>query len=118
MLFRSRMAGNARYTALLDACVLYPVSVADALMSVAVTGLFAPKWTTEIEAEWMRNLEAENAPISSAGSAFAATTCAKPFPIGRFRKRLGGRSSDCSRFLTLMTSTCLPPRSSAMLIAS
>ncbi|WP_232062360.1 MULTISPECIES: PIN domain-containing protein [Comamonadaceae] len=43
----------------MDACVLYPVSVADALMSVAVTGLFAPKWTTEIEAEWMGNLEAE-----------------------------------------------------------
>lgn len=53
------MAGHARYTALLDACVLYPVSVTDALLSIAVTGLYAPKWTTEIEAEWMRNLAAE-----------------------------------------------------------
>ncbi|WP_239143038.1 PIN domain-containing protein [Variovorax sp. WS11] len=53
------MAGHAQYTALLDACVLYPVSVTDALLSIAVTGLYAPKWTTEIEAEWMRNLAAE-----------------------------------------------------------
>jgi len=40
------MAGYARYTALLDACVLYPVVVCDALLSVAVSGLFAAKWTT------------------------------------------------------------------------
>lgn len=51
------MAGNARYTALLDACVLYPIAVADALMSLATEGLFAAKWTTRIEAEWMRSLQ-------------------------------------------------------------
>lgn len=45
------MAGNARYTALLDACVLYPIAVADALMSLATEGLFAAKWTTRIEVE-------------------------------------------------------------------
>ena len=51
------MAGHARYTAVLDACVLYPVSVADALMSFAVADLYAAKWTTQIEDEWIRNLE-------------------------------------------------------------
>ncbi len=51
------MAGHARYTAVLDACVLYPVCIADALMSMAVAGLFAAKWTTLIEDEWIRNLE-------------------------------------------------------------
>lgn len=51
------MAGHARFTAILDACVLYPVCVADALISVAVAGLFAAKWTTRIEDEWVRNLE-------------------------------------------------------------
>lgn len=51
------MAGHARYTALLDACVLYPVSVADALMSFAEADLYAAKWTTQIEDEWIRNLE-------------------------------------------------------------
>lgn len=55
------MAGHARYTALLDACVLYPLAMADALMSLATTGLFAAKWTTSIEAEWIRSLE-ENRP--------------------------------------------------------
>ncbi len=52
------MAGHARYTALLDACVLYPVVMADSLMSLAVTGLFAAKWTRRIEDEWVRALEA------------------------------------------------------------
>lgn len=53
------MAGHARYTAVLDACVLYPVCVADALMSMAVAGLYAAKWTTRIEEEWLRNLESD-----------------------------------------------------------
>lgn len=51
------MAGHARYTALLDACVLFPVAVCDSLMSVAVTGLYAPKWTRRIEDEWSRSLD-------------------------------------------------------------
>ncbi len=54
------MAGHARYTALLDACVLFPVAVCDSLMSVAATGLYAAKWTQRIEAEWTRSLEARN----------------------------------------------------------
>jgi predicted nucleic acid-binding protein len=51
------MAGNARYTAVLDACVLYQLAIADSLMSIAVTGLFAAKWTTKIEEEWIGSLE-------------------------------------------------------------
>lgn len=51
------MAGHARYTALLDACVLYPVAMADALMSLATAGLYAAKWTTKIETEWVTALE-------------------------------------------------------------
>jgi hypothetical protein len=51
------MAGHARYTALLDACVLYPLAMTDALMSLATAGFFAAKWTTRIEDEWIRSLE-------------------------------------------------------------
>lgn len=51
------MAGHARYTALLDACVLYPLAMADALMSLATAGLFAAKWTSRIEFEWISALE-------------------------------------------------------------
>jgi hypothetical protein len=32
------MAGHVRYTALLDACVLYPLAMTDALMSLATAG--------------------------------------------------------------------------------
>ena len=52
------MAGHAHYTALLDACVLYPMAMTDALMSLATTGLFAAKWSTAIEEEWIGALEA------------------------------------------------------------
>jgi hypothetical protein len=40
------MAGHARYTALLDACVLYPVAMTDALLSLATARFFDAKWTT------------------------------------------------------------------------
>lgn len=51
------MAGHARYTALLDACVLFPLAMTDALMSLATAGFFAAKWTTKIEEEWIRAIE-------------------------------------------------------------
>lgn len=50
------MAGHVRFTALLDANVLYPLAVCDALIEVAVTGIYAAKWTTRIDNEWIRNL--------------------------------------------------------------
>lgn len=43
------MAGHRTYTAVLDACVLYPLSVADALMSMAVADFYAAKWTVQID---------------------------------------------------------------------
>jgi hypothetical protein len=42
------MAGYARYTALLDACVLFPLVMVDSLMSLAEAGLYAAKWSTRI----------------------------------------------------------------------
>lgn len=47
------MAGNARFTALLDACVLYPAPIADAMMSVHSAGLCTVKWTDRIDEEWI-----------------------------------------------------------------
>lgn len=37
------------------------MAMADARMMLATAGLFAAKWTTRIEAEWIRSLE-ENRP--------------------------------------------------------
>lgn len=51
------MSGHVRYTALLDACVLFPLAMTDALLSLATAGFFAAKWTTKIENEWIRSLE-------------------------------------------------------------
>lgn len=51
------MAGHARYTAVLDACVLHPMVMYDALMSLAVHRLFAAKWSERIDHEWIRSLE-------------------------------------------------------------
>jgi len=50
------MAGHKRYTALLDANVLYSVAISDALMEVAATGIYAAKWSKAIDDEWVRNL--------------------------------------------------------------
>jgi hypothetical protein len=50
------MAGHNRYTALLDANVLYSVAISDALMEVAATGIYAAKWSKAIDDEWVRNL--------------------------------------------------------------
>ncbi|MCB2100757.1 MAG: PIN domain-containing protein [Rhodobacterales bacterium] len=46
----------ATYTALLDACVLYPAPLRDLLMRLAVNGVFRAKWTDRIHDEWIRNL--------------------------------------------------------------
>lgn len=51
------MAGHVRYTALLDACVLYPATTANALMSLSVAGLFAAKWSSTIEDEFIAGVE-------------------------------------------------------------
>ena len=47
------MAGSARYTAILDACVLFPPAVADTLISLHVAGLYTARWTARIDAEWI-----------------------------------------------------------------
>lgn len=53
------MARNARCAAVLDACVLYPIAITDALLSLATAGLFAARWTRQIEREWIAALEAQ-----------------------------------------------------------
>ena len=50
------MAGSARYTAILDANVLYPNLLRDLLLSLAAAGLYHARWTALINEEWTRNL--------------------------------------------------------------
>jgi predicted nucleic acid-binding protein len=42
---------------LCDANVFYSVVLTDVLLSLAVAGLFRPRWTAQIHHEWMRNLQ-------------------------------------------------------------
>lgn len=51
----------SRFTAVYDACVLYPAALRDLLMQLALTDLFRARWTNEIHDEWIRNL-LENRP--------------------------------------------------------
>jgi hypothetical protein len=45
----------AAYTALFDACVLYPQTLRDVLLSLARTELFRARWSAHINDEWTRN---------------------------------------------------------------
>ncbi len=59
------MAGSARYTAILDANVLYPNLLRDLLLSLAAAGLYHARWTSEINDEWTRNLIANRPDLTS-----------------------------------------------------
>jgi predicted nucleic acid-binding protein len=59
------MAGAASYTAVLDACVLYPAPIRDLLLSLARTGLYQARWSEEIQDEWIRNLLANRPDLTA-----------------------------------------------------
>ena len=42
--------------AILDANTLYPAPLRDYLLHLAAAGLFKPRWSAEIQEEWIRNL--------------------------------------------------------------
>lgn len=44
------------FTALFDACVLYPAPLRDLLMQLSLAGLFRARWTDAIHDEWIENL--------------------------------------------------------------
>ena len=52
--------------AVLDACILYPAALRDLLMWLASFGVFEPRWTEEIHAEWMRNVLADRPQLTVA----------------------------------------------------
>jgi len=50
------MAVSGRYTAVLDACVLFSRLQRDVLLSLAHADLYTARWTQEIENEWTSSL--------------------------------------------------------------
>jgi hypothetical protein len=47
----------SHFTAVYDACVLYPAPLRSLLMYLAMTDLFRARWTEAIHEEWMRNVQ-------------------------------------------------------------
>lgn len=45
-----------RYSAVLDACVMFPMIVRDVLLTLASHEFYSPKWSPRIRDEWTRNL--------------------------------------------------------------
>jgi len=54
----------ANFTALFDACVLYPAPVRDLLLSVATKEQFRARWTQQIHEEWTRHVLANRPDIT------------------------------------------------------
>jgi len=50
------MIHSPKFTAILDACVLYPAPVRDLLLQLGSSYLYKPMWTDLIQDEWVRNL--------------------------------------------------------------
>ena len=54
------------YTALYDACVLYPAPLRDLLLQLALTGLFRARWSATIHDEWTRNVLLDRPDLTAA----------------------------------------------------
>jgi hypothetical protein len=55
---------SSPFTAVFDACVLYPAPLRDFLMWLALSGRFRARWTDFIHDEWVRNL-LKNPPVDA-----------------------------------------------------
>jgi predicted nucleic acid-binding protein len=54
------------FTALYDACVLYPAPIRDLLMHLALTDLYRARWTNTIHEEWIRSVLANRSDLTRA----------------------------------------------------
>lgn len=56
---------HSAFTAVYDACVLYPAPLRDLLIHLAMSGRFRARWSMQIMEEWQRNLQANRPDISA-----------------------------------------------------
>ncbi len=86
----------ARFTVVLDACVLYPAPLRDLLMELAVRDMFFAKWTAEIHEEWISAIVAERPDLAK--------------PLKRTRELMDSHVRDClvTNYETLIDSLHLP----------
>lgn len=72
----------ATFTALFDACVLYPAPIRDLLLQLALTDLFRARWTDRIHEEWTRSVLADRPELDS-------------MQIARARQLMNAAVPDC-----------------------
>lgn len=70
------------FSAVYDACVLYPAPLRDLLMHLAMTDLFRAKWTEQIHDEWTRNVQASRPDLN-------------PEQLQRTRQLMNMATRDC-----------------------
>jgi hypothetical protein len=68
--------------AVLDACVLFVAVPRDVLLELGAAGLYWPKWTEQIHAEWMTGLSRARPDIS-------------PAKIDALRRAIDASAQDC-----------------------
>jgi predicted nucleic acid-binding protein len=57
---------HSPFTAVYDACVLYPAPLRDFLMWLGLSGRFRARWSAQIHDEWKRNLLLNRSDLTSA----------------------------------------------------
>jgi len=72
----------ASFTALYDACTLYPAPLRDLLMHLALIDLFRARWTDQIHDEWIRSVLADRPDL-------------KPEQLERTRSLMNAHVRDC-----------------------
>lgn len=72
----------ASFTAIYDACTLYPAPLRDLLMHLALTDLFRARWTDQIHDEWIRSVLADRPDL-------------KPEQLRRTRSLMDAHVRDC-----------------------
>jgi hypothetical protein len=98
----------ASFTALYDACVLYPAPLRDLLMQLALSDLYRAKWTDAIHDEWIDNLLEQRPDL-------------RREDLERTRELMNAHVRDClvERFESLIPSLTLPdPRDRHVLAAA
>jgi len=74
------MLHPGQFTAVLDACVLYPAPVRDLLLCMAEQNLYRPKWSDLINQEWTSNLLEKRPDLQEKQLTYTVSLMNKAFP--------------------------------------
>lgn len=101
------MTYSPRFMALLDANVLFPAPLRDYLLSLAEMNLYKPKWTDEIQDEWIESLLIKRKDISRKSLESAKKAMNAAFP-----------DSNITNYKSLIKSLTLPEKKDRHVLAA